>query len=74
MASIWTASRAAFIEPSTATVATGMPAGIWTVAYRASTPLSAPPDSGTPITGSVVLAATAPARWAAIPAPQITAA
>ena len=32
IASICTTSRAALIEPSTATVATGMPLGIWTVA------------------------------------------
>ncbi len=48
-----------------ATVATGNPLGIWTVAYRASTPESALPDRGTPITGKVVRAATAPARCAA---------
>ena len=56
-----------------ATVATGMPLGIWTVAYRASTPLRAPPLRGTPTTGRVVWAATAPARWAAMPAPQMKA-
>jgi phosphoribosylcarboxyaminoimidazole (NCAIR) mutase len=31
------------------------------------------PDRGTPTTGSVVWAATAPARWAAMPAPQMKA-
>src|SRR5205085_7410091 len=74
MASIWRTRRAAFMAPSMATVATGMPRGIWTVAYRASMPFRAPPLSGTPTTGKVVLAATAPARWAAIPAPQMMAA
>ena len=49
-------------------VATGMPRGICTVAYSASTPFSAPADSGTPMTGSVVCAATTPARCAAPPA------
>ena len=32
MASIWTTRRAAFMAPSMATVATGTPRGIWTVA------------------------------------------
>jgi hypothetical protein len=32
MASIWMTSRAAFMAPSMATVATGMPRGICTVA------------------------------------------
>ena len=31
-------------------------------------PCSAPDASGTPITGSIVCAATAPARWLAMPA------
>lgn len=47
---------------------TGMPLGICTVASRASRPSMAPPFMGMPITGSVVLAAKAPARWAAMPA------
>jgi hypothetical protein len=68
IASISTTSSAAFTAPSTATVATGIPLGICTVEYSASTPLSAPPDKGTPTTGKVVWAATTPARWAAIPA------
>ena len=54
-------------------VATGTPFGICTVAYKASTPFRAPPLNGTPTTGSVVWAATAPARWAAMPAPQMKA-
>ncbi len=40
MASICTTSSAAFSAPSTATVATGMPLGICTVEYSASTPFS----------------------------------
>ena len=66
----------AFAAPGspTATVATGTPRGIWTVERSASRP---PPiefgeTRGTPITGSVVSAATAPARCAAPPAPQMT--
>ena len=51
-----------------ATVATGMPEGICTVASRASSPSIMPPLQGMPMTGRVVLAAMAPARWAAIPA------
>ncbi len=35
-------------------------------------PSSAPPEIGTPITGSVVSAATAPGRAAASPAPAMT--
>ena len=54
-----------------ATVATGMPVGICTVDKRASIPSIAPPLTGIPITGSVVLAAIAPARCAAIPAAAI---
>ena len=46
-----TASRAALAAPSTATVATGMPLGICTVASRASRPSAMPPLSGTPIDG-----------------------
>ena len=64
------ASSAAF-EPPMATVATGYPVGIITVEQRASTPARGPACRGTPITGSVVLAAIAPARWAARPAPAI---
>src|SRR5262249_50440475 len=55
-----------------ATVATGTPAGICTVARSASRPLSAEPPTGTPITGSTVCAATTPARCAAPPAPAIS--
>jgi hypothetical protein len=55
----------------TATVATGTPEGIWTVARRASKPLRVPEATGIPMTGRLVRAATAPARWAAMPAAQI---
>ena len=65
---ICTASSAAFFPPSTATVATGMPLGICTVESSASMPSSFVPLHGTPITGSVVFAAIAPARCAAMPA------
>ena len=52
-----------------ATVATGIPPGICTIEWRESTPESARLFTGTPITGSVVRAATMPGRWAAPPAP-----
>ena len=55
------------------TVATGTPGGICTVDSRASSPLSADESIGTPITGSVVCAATTPARCAAAPAPTMNA-
>ena len=54
----------------TPTVATGMPGGICTVESSASKPESGELASGTPITGSVECAATAPARCAAPPAPH----
>ena len=73
-ASICTARTAAFFAPAfpIATVATGMPGGIWTVLRRASIPPSpAEASSGTPIIGRAVLAARAPAKCAAIPAAAI---
>ena len=51
-----------------ATVATGMPEGICTVLSSASRPSSVELFTGMPMTGSVVLAAMAPARCAALPA------
>ena len=45
-----------------ATVATGTPFGICTVDKRASNPFKGPPSPGTPMTGSVVLEATFPAK------------
>ena len=56
------------MAPSMATVATGMPEGICTVDSSASRPPSCSDLMGIPITGRVVPAAMAPARWAAIPA------
>ncbi len=53
MANIWIAKSAAFTPPSIATVATGIPGGIWTVDNRASNP-SKVDLIGTPITGSIV--------------------
>ena len=54
-----------------ATVATGIPAGICTVASSESIPCSEVEGMGTPITGSVVWAAITPARCAAPPAPAM---
>ena len=55
---------AAFIAPDfpTVIVATGTPFGICTVDNRASRPSSIPPLNGTPITGSVECALSAPAK------------
>ena len=53
-------------------VATGMPEGIWTIESRESRPPRPEVLIGTPITGSVVIAAAIPGRWAALPAPAIT--
>src|SRR5271165_7123263 len=55
-----------------ATVATGIPAGICTIASSESSPSSAVEGIGTAITGSVVSAAMTPARCAAPPAPAMT--
>src|SRR5580704_4611154 len=63
-----TARSAALRAPLTATVATGMPLGIWTMASSESSPPRLASATGTPITGSGVAAATTPARWAAPPA------
>src|ERR1022692_738633 len=65
-----TASNAAFLAPAApmASVPTGIPAGICTVASSESKPFSAPLSIGTPSTGSKVCAAQTPARWAAPPA------
>ena len=51
-----------------ASVPTGMPAGICTVASRESMPLRASLFMGTPNTGKIVCAAITPARCAAPPA------
>ena len=67
-ASICAARIAALAAPSIATVATGMPFGICTVASNASSPSSVEDLTGMPITGSVVCAARTPPRCAAFPA------
>src|SRR5918994_198873 len=69
IARIWAASRPALRPPSIATVATGTPRGIWTIDSSESIPSSAELRTGTPITGSVVTAASIPGRCAAPPAP-----
>ena len=68
-----TASRPALVAPElpTAVVATGMPPGICTMDSSESQPDSAWERTGTPMTGSVVCAATMPGRWAAPPAPAM---
>ena len=67
------AARPALVAPATpmANVATGMPAGICTMDSSESRPLSAFDCTGTPSTGSVVLEAVMPGRWAAPPAPAM---
>src|SRR2546426_1061974 len=61
------ARRAAFTAPARpmASVPTGIPAGIWTIERRESTPLRAFDSTGTPRTGSAVLAAVMPGRGGA---------
>src|SRR3712207_6267538 len=64
-----TASRPALRPPPMETVATGTPAGIWTIDRRLSSPSRRSSGRGTPMTGSGVAAATMPGRCAAPPAP-----
>ena len=73
LARIETASNPALVAPALpmASVATGTPAGIWTIESSESSPFSAAPCTGTPSTGSVVWAATMPGRCAAPPAPAM---
>src|SRR5260221_3508872 len=75
-AMISAARMAAFAAPAspTATVATGTPRGIWTIESSASRPpaIALGDASGTPTTGSVTCAATAPGRAAAPPAAAMT--
>src|SRR5205823_10446537 len=68
------ASQAAFFAPASpmATVATGTPAGIWTIEYSESRPPRCCVGTGTPITGRSVHAATTPGRCAAPPAAAMT--
>ena len=54
-----------------ATVATGTPAGIWTIDSNESIPSRYFSGTGTPITGSGDTAASMPGRWAAPPAPAM---
>ena len=73
MLSMLMASRPAFVAPDLpiAVVATGMPPGICTIDSSESQPDSAWDCTGTPMTGSVVCAATMPGRCAAPPAPAM---
>ena len=75
VASMATAKSAALAAPASpmAKVATGMPLGICTMECRESTPDRAFDCTGTPSTGTVVLAASMPGRWAAPPAPAMIA-
>src|SRR5690606_23519781 len=75
LASRATANSAALAAPAApmAKVATGMPLGIWTMECSESTPHSALDCTGTPSTGTTVLAAIMPGRWAAPPAPAMIA-
>src|SRR5262249_25440758 len=68
------ASRAAFTAPAlpTASVPTGTPPGICTMASSESTPFRTAGSTGTPRTGRTVFAAVMPGRWAAPPAPAMS--
>src|SRR3954466_2301639 len=72
-ASTAAASSAALMAPGLpmASVPTGMPPGIWTIDSRLSIPLREWLSIGTPKTGSGVMAAAMPGRWAAPPAPAM---
>ena len=72
VARICTASKPALAPPPMATVATGTPRGIWTIDSNASRPFREVVDTGTPITGNGVYAASMPGRWAAPPAPAMS--
>src|SRR6185369_4788133 len=65
------ASTPAFLAPSIATQATGIPGGICTAESSASSPPSDLPRIGTPITGRSVWAAATPGSAADIPAPAM---
>src|SRR6185437_3843031 len=68
------AHNAALLAPAApmAKVATGTPAGICTMDRSESMPPRLLDGTGTPSTGTVVLAAAMPGRWAAPPAPAIS--
>ena len=70
-ARISAARIAAFSALPMATVATGIPRGIWTIDRSESRPPRCWVGIGTPITGRIVLAASIPGRWAAPPAPAM---
>ena len=63
-ANIATANKAALAAPASpiAKVATGTPLGICTIDYSESTPLQARVVTGTPNTGTMVLAANIPGK------------
>src|SRR3954452_4487813 len=61
----------AFLAPSIATQATGIPGGICTAESSASSPPRLLPRIGTPITGRSVWAAATPGSAADIPAPAM---
>ena len=65
------ASTPAFLAPSIATQATGIPGGICTAESSASSPPRLLPRIGTPITGRSVWAAATPGSAADIPAPAM---
>ena len=66
------ASKAAFFAPLTATVATGMPPGIWTIERSESMPaMEFEERIGTPITGRLLSDAIMPGKCAAPPAPAM---
>mmetsp|Transcript_9410 Transcript_9410/g.31879 ORF Transcript_9410/g.31879 Transcript_9410/m.31879 type:complete len:254 (-) Transcript_9410:364-1125(-) len=66
-----TARRPALVALPMATVATGTPRGICTMDSSESFPLRVEVFTGTPTTGSGVMAATMPGRCAAPPAPAM---
>src|SRR5450830_1336397 len=74
-ASIATAVSAAFAAPASpmAKVATGTPLGICRIDSMESSPRKYFDGTGTPSTGTMVIAATMPDRWAAPPAPAMMA-
>ena len=74
-ASIATAVSAALAAPASpmAKVATGTPFGICTIDSSESSPRRYLEGTGTPSTGTMVLAAIMPGRWAAPPAPAMIA-
>ena len=66
------ASRPALRAPPIDTVATGTPAGIWTIESSESMPSRCASGTGTPMTGKGVTEASMPGRCAAPPAPAMT--